>query len=583
MVSREVAIKFENFSAWHHADQPPVLRNLNLEIYRNEIVLILGATGAGKSSLGLCLNGIIPHMQGKTEGSLRVNGIEVAEAKVAQLATHVGLLFQDIESQICNLYVKDEICFGPENLALDKPVIQQRLNDSLKRLELEHLQDKFVFGLSGGQKQKVALASVLSMEPDIIFMDEPTANLDPKASTEVFKFIKQLARDKTIIIVEHKVEYLASLANRIIVIHQGEAVFDGPPREIFEKHGKEIMNDMGIWIPQTTEIALGLREKGLQIDPLPLTTWEASEAFAALEFDGPEVIPSRRTPMGSEPLEAVIQVQNLTYRYDDGTPALNGVSLTINRGEVLAIVGPNGSGKTTLVKHFVGLLKPQEGQVIVNGLDTRTASTRQLTETVGFVFQHPEHQFVKDSVEEEIAFSLQVHGVPKEEIALRLPDTLERFGLKHLVKRHPFSLSGGEKRRLSVATMLIVRPRILILDEPTYAQDRANTQRLMQALFTNLTGTDQLVPPTIVLVTHDMRLVAEYATRVVALRAGQVYYDGPVDGLFSNHELSSAVNLEDPPVADLCRRLRAAGRDIPKEIISVSDFISSALVNPVAS
>lgn len=574
LVRPDPIIRFEHFSCGY-VRSAPILRAIDLEISPGEFVLLVGRSGSGTSTLGLCLNGIIPFVQGWTEGSLSVAGINVADSRVAELATHVGVIFQDVDGQLTNLYARDEVMFGPENLRLPPAEVERRAWGALGFVGAADCAERFVFELSGGQKQKVVIAAVLAMEPEILFLDEPTANLDPRSSSEIFRFLSQLKRQgKTIIITEYKMDELVSLADRMIVLADGGVVRDGSPREVIGRHGQELQDRWGLWIPQAAELELMLRQqKGLHAEPFPVHSAEAVRLYRGYRFDK-LLEPSSGSSSVTEG-DALIRVDDVTYRYSDGTTALADVSIEVRAGEILAIVGPNGSGKTTLSKHFVGLLKPTRGKVVVFGKDTSSTSTRELTRRVGYVFQYPEHQFVKDSVEGEVRFSLQALGVEESEIAPRAQDVLAIFGLEGLEKRHPYSLSSGEKRRLSVATMVIMRPRVLLMDEPTFAQDRRNTERMMKAVLTATAADAENLRSTIVLITHDMKLVADYATRVVAMHEGRVVFDGPPRRLFADRDLLVKVNLEEPALFQIVRELREAGSPVPSHIASATEFVAA--------
>ncbi|MFL5807685.1 MAG: ABC transporter ATP-binding protein [Roseiflexaceae bacterium] len=574
----EPIIHFTDFSCGYDPEGPPILRHIDLAIRPGEFVLLVGQSGSGASTLGMCLNGIIPFVQGWTEGALTVGGIDVLGSRVAELATRVGIVFQDVDGQLTNLYVRDEVMFGPENLMLPVEDVVRRAQEALDFVGAAAYQDRFVFELSGGQKQKVVIAAVLAMEPDILFFDEPTANLDPSSSSDVFRFLARLkAAGRTIIIAEYKMDELTSLADRMIVLGDGQVVFDGAPRDLLRRHGSELQDRWGLWIPQAAELELLLRQrKGLYAEPFPIHAEEAIAAYSRYQF-ATQAQPAVPGTAGAPRHEALIRAEHVTYRYSDGTQALSDVSVEVRAGEILAIVGPNGSGKTTLSKHFVGLLKPAAGSVSVFGKPTATTSTRELTRSIGYVFQYPEHQFVKDRVEDEIAFSLQILGCDPAEIRARVQEVLAIFGLEGMEQRHPYSLSGGEKRRLSVATMVIIRPPILLLDEPTFGQDRRNTEKMMDAVFAATAAGDQNHRSSIVLVTHDMKLVARYATRVIAMHQGRVAFDGPPSALFEDRELLTKVNLEDPALYQIIRSLRERGQPLPQLIESPSQFVDAVV------
>ncbi len=566
--AREVVVRFERFTCRPAAGLPPILEDLDLEIYRGECVFVLGASGAGKTALGLSLNGVIPRIFGESSGSVSILGRPTAGRSVAELATSVGIVFQDVESQLCTLRVRDEIAFGPENLRLPREEVLSRVRSALAFVGLERLASRSVFELSGGEKQKLALAALLAMEPEILFLDEPAANLDPRSTSEVATLLRRLKREKTLFVFENKVDEFLPEADRLLVFDHGRLVLDGPPRAVLAVHGKRLMEQYGVWIPAATELALALLPESARTpDRIPLTVEEAVDAlepFAALATE--IAVSSPEPPAAARRL--VAEVSDVSYRYGGAAPALDHVSLTVDEGEWLGLLGPNGSGKTTLSKHLVGLLRPQSGTVKVLGYDTKETPLRVLAGRVRYVFQNPEHQFVQDTVADELRFSLRWADVPVAEQDDELHAALERFGLVGLEKRHPYSLSAGEKRRLSVATMLVSRPRVLILDEPTFGLDRRNTEQVMAALRDAAAALraqgDDL---TVLLVTHDMRLVADHATSVAVMAQGKLRYRGSVPALFADDEVVADANLDQPRIHRIDKLLRLRGRALSQEQI----------------
>jgi len=378
------------------------------------------------------------------------------------------------------------------------------------------------------------------------------------------------------------------LADRLIVLDQGRVRFDGVPRDVISEHGLELLVDLGVWLPQAAELETLIRQAtGRCAEVVPLTPAEARRAYAGRTFVDPGLRPGAEVPAqpgvsGPPLLEATL----LGHAYPDGTEAIRGIDLAIGDGEIVAICGANGSGKTTLVKHFVGLLKPTTGAVSVFGKSTLDLSVGEIARHVGFVFQDPEHQFVKDTVADEIRFSLRVGGIPDADQEAMVSDLLGLLHLAGLERRHPFSLSGGEKRRLSVATAVATRPEVLILDEPTYAQDRRTTIEMMRSILALVGGDEDEADGTpsatsrqgrtsaIVLVTHDMRLVSDYATRTVVIDSGRVAFDGTPAALFAQPDLVERTRLEVPPIIELARGLREDGRlDFP--IRSLAELLAA--------
>jgi energy-coupling factor transport system ATP-binding protein len=557
------AIHFQGFSCRYGPALPLVLEDVDLRIEPGECVFVLGAGGAGKTTLGLAIAGVIPHVRGRTRGSVSIFGQPTTRSTLPQLAQRVGIVFQDVESQLCMLRVRDEVAFGPENFQVERQEILRRVDEALDFVGLGGMHDRAVFELSGGEKQKVALAAVLAGRPDILFLDEPAANLDPRSTAEIVDIVRRLKARHTIIVFENKVDDFLPEADRLVVLHKGHVVLDGSPRTILAEHGQRLMDEFGVWIPQPSALALQLAPT---VRPFPLTVEEAAPVLAP-------VLPPRAsdanhrlaTPPSHADAAPVAEVSGISYRYDpQRAPALEDISLRIGEGEWLALVGPNGSGKTTLAKHLIGLLKPQTGSVAILGQDTRAASIRELARLVGYVFQNPEHQFVADTVEDELFFSLRAAGAAEDMLADRVRESIAHFDLAGLERRHPYSLSGGEKRRLSVATMLITRPRLLILDEPTYGLDRRSTQQVMRAVEAAATSRADGRATTLVMVTHDMRLVADYASSAAVMSGGHLVYRGSVDGLFDDEDLLARCSLDVPPFARLDHLLGPTGKMLPR-------------------
>lgn len=557
------------------------MSDLNLEIAEGQLVLLCGPTGCGKSTLALALNGLVPATTGGClSGEIEVCGVDPTKTPTPHMATEVGLVFQDPEGQLCTLFLEDEIAFGPENLRLPPEELAQRVNEMLEMTGLQGRRTDSVFELSGGQKQKVNMASVLAMRPRLLVMDMPTANLDPVGSAEVFDLIRRLvsAGGITCVVIENRLDDLAPLADRVVVMDtSGRIAYDGTPREVF-RHGRDIVQRLGVEIPQVTELALALRETVVELsdsDTLPLTIDEAVEQLEAL-FKSGKLTVRGGVPKSQPPRSAtntpVVTADNVSFAYRKEHQVLKGVSFAMQSGELLAIVGNNGSGKTTLAKQLVGLLRPSEGEIRVCGLDVRRARLEDISAKAAYVFQYPEHQFVAQgrTVYDEIAFNLRMAGLSEAEVNKRVASLIERFCLLGKERTSPYELSGGEMRTLSVACMLSTSPELLILDEPTYGQDRQRITALMERLADlRATGTS------VIMITHDMRLVAEYATSVLLLNEGRALFHGPPEQLFAQPDLLRQAALKEPPVCAVARQLRERGIPLSDGIITVSTFLAA--------
>jgi len=525
-------IQLSHFSFWAPGTDVQLLHDLDLEIEPGEFVIVLGPSGSGKSTLALCITGIYPNvLGGRTEGTARAAGHDVSQTPVPQLATHVGLIFQDPDSQFCNLFVDEEVAFGPENLLLPRDEVLARSEVTLQQVGLEGFQRRLINELSGGEKQRVAIASVLAMGPDVLILDQPTANLDPVGKNEIYDLLYRLNHEqgKTIILIEHQVDQLIRYATRLLLMDGGRIVANGPPRQVLSSWARRMQEEMGLWLPEVAQLALLAEDYGYPMEPFPLDAEEAAAAWAGLPLSRRETLsptPATTPQLAPVPL---LETDHISFCYPGGFEALCDVSLSVEPGDVVGVMGENGSGKTTLALHFTGLLRPTSGRVLLAGQDIASRSVKSLAGDVGYVFQYPEHQFVTDSVVDEVGYTPRLEGKEGTELTQLVQRALAQVGLEGLDDRHPYTLSMGEKRRLSIATMLGRRPKMLILDEPTAGLDYGNTERMMSLLLAlREQGT------TIMLVTHTTYLVARYASKVLVLEKGELVFDGTPGDLFVN-------------------------------------------------
>ena len=525
-----------------HADAAhPSPGDVTFDIAPGEVVLLLGPSGSGKSTLTLASNGLIPHALPATmTGTVEAGGIDTASAQTATLSTHVAMVFQDPDAQIVTGTVYDEVAFGPENLLLSLEEVRARTEHSLRRVGLWERRDENPDRLSGGGRQRLAIACALAMGSPLIVLDEPTANLDPQGIDDVYAALVDVVAtgDRAILLVEHNLDAAMGFVTRTIVLDRtGTVVFDGPAAEIIRTHAEELVA-MGVWLPAATLAALRLRAEGVPLTPLPLTADELAVALDA--HPGAADLARAVTPRASATSTPVIRARGLTVARHR-TEILHGVDLDVEQGSLTAIVGANGAGKTTLIQALAGVVPPPRRQVDVDGLDPATASPRELAARIGFVFQNPEHQFIAHTVFDELAHGLRLRHVPDAEVTARVEEMLGRFGLGHKAEVHPFLLSGGEKRRLSVGTALITRPQVLALDEPTFGQDRARASELLDLLRgLRDEGT------TIMIVTHDLQLVAEHTTHTVILADGRVHAAGRTAELFQHERVFTDAGLRLP-------------------------------------
>jgi energy-coupling factor transport system ATP-binding protein len=539
----------------------PALRGASFEAPQGQFIALLGRVGAGKSTLCMALNGLVPQATGGVfRGDVIVDGLNTKRHSVAELAAHTGLVFQDPESQIIHTRVEDEVAFGPENLGIPPQEIAQRIAWALDATGLSEHRDRPPLLLSGGEKQRVAIAALLAMRPGVLVLDEPTASLDPAGKAAVFKVLYRLAREHgmTVIMATQELDRAFRYADRILVLHEGVIALDGAPASILSQPEK--LDAWGIGLPEMAELAQRLtaatgrshrfRTPGSAYVRL---RGQAGARPPAAQLDPPQ-------PAG----KPLVQIEGLWYAYE-GRPALQGVGLTLHRGDFVALMGRNGSGKTTLARHINGLLKPASGAVRVNGEDTRKKRVAELARQVGYVFQNPDHQIFAPTVHQEVAFGLHAQGLAEAEVAPRVADALARFGLADAAGLPPASLGFGQRRLVALASVLATQPALLILDEPTDGLDARSQHELMDEVvrFNREGGA-------VLLITHDVRLAAEYAPRAVVLAAGRVLFDGTSRQLFWRADMLAQAGLRPPQVKRLAERLGLAGADVltPAEFVA---------------
>lgn len=531
----------------------------SFEVARGEVVLLLGPSGAGKSTLALALNGLIPHAVPATvSGSVLVDGLDTATTPVSTLSTHVGMVFQDPDAQLVTGTLLDEVAFGPENLRMPAAEVLTRAEDALRRVGLWDRRDENPDRLSGGGRQRLAIACALAMGSPLLVLDEPTANLDPAGTEEVYAALAELiaAGDRAVVLIEHDLDAVVRITDRVVVLdHDGRTIADGSPDDVLRGRADEL-HAMGVWLPVATLAALRLRDAGWMLDPLPLdpdelrTALESASAPASLapastrpaSVAPASVRPALRTRPPGLSDDPLIRVRGLRTRRGR-TEILHGIDLDVQAGEFVAIVGANGAGKTTLLQSIAGVVRVPRGQVTVGGSDVAAADLRALSRRIGFVFQNPEHQLIAATVFDELAHGLRLQRLPESEVRSRALEVLRRFGLEDKADVHPFLLSGGQKRRLSVGTALVAGAPALALDEPTFGQDRARADELLGLLQgLNRDGT------TVLVVTHDMQLVTEYADRTIVVADGRVVADAATADILADDALLRSAGLRQPPL-----------------------------------
>lgn len=532
MVGHGLPLRIDRLSFRYRNRPQPALEDVSLQAEAGQVLLVAGASGCGKSTLIRCINGLIPRSyKGELRGQVYLYGRSTQGMTLPQISQIVGTLLQDPEKQILGSRVENEVAFGLENLGQPREEILARVDEALRYLGLEHLRRRETFYLSGGEKQKVALAGVLAMRPSILVLDEPLANLDPASAAEALRLIRRLADEgKTVIIVEHRVE-------DVLKIQPEKALFleDGRVRYVGDVEGfLQAIDYHQAKLPAPLIMAQARR------------AWAPAQAWPDPRHDG------RRG-------EVLVRFENVSFAYDDGEPVLRDVSLDIHAGDVIALLGPNGAGKTTLVKQAIGLLKPSRGRVLVDGKDTREMTVAQAARHIGYVFQSPSHMLFAPTVRQELAFGPKNLGYDAETIAAGVREAIHLLNLTGLEDYSPLALSFGQQKRVSIAAILAMRSPILVMDEPTAGQDYQNYMTFMAAI-------SEMPFSAILFITHDLDLAISYANRVVLMHAGQIVADGSPEQVLSQPELLSRCRLLPTSLLEVnLALLPRTGRFMPAE------------------
>jgi energy-coupling factor transport system ATP-binding protein len=543
----EYDIEFQDVSFRYAGAQTDALQHIHLTIRPGEIVLVTGPAGSGKTTLCSCINGLVPHYhEGELTGQVIVRSYDTRRARIGGLASLVGMVFQDPDSQLVTSSVVDEVAFGPENLGVPRAEINQRVAEALARTRLTGFEDREPHNLSGGEQQACAIAATYSMHPEIYVMDEPLANLDPAGRVQVLQVLIDVAkqRQKTLILVEHSLEEVLPLVDRAIVMDGGKIVRDGTVDEVLAA------GDIPHVFTRPAMVRLAetfsLDRKTFSAEKF-YTDLNARASLGMIEAaNGP-------APVARAAGLPLIEFQNVHFAYK-GQPALRGVDLTIYKGELVALLGRNGSGKTTLARHIIGLLQPSQGKVIVGGRDVSVTPTHELTQQIGFCFQNPNHQIVSFKVRDEMTFGLKAHNIDPVEFEERIRRALKLVDLEDVLDAEIFDLGKGQKQRLALASVLTLNPDILVIDEPTTGQDPQMTREIFDIIkHLNDLGT------TVLMITHRVDYAAAYAHRAIVMSRGEVAFDGPVLELIANADLMQANALELPDITKLALQLRKHG------------------------
>lgn len=548
------------------------LRNLNLEVAEGDFLAIMGANGCGKSTLCKAMNGLIPQfIVGDMTGSLKVAGLEASETPIGELAQHVGYVYQDFENQLVRPTVLDEASFASLNYA--QPDYLER---GLAALELCGLADKaqdYVWALSGGQKHLLALAGALALEPEVIILDEPIAQLDPYHARKTYEVLRELneKHGKTIIVIEHHTDFIAEYCKHAVLMANGAVSWVLPAREALRQLDDLAASD--IFPPQIATAARELKDVGVLATDvlLPTTVDEGVQAFAGLGFTSQPRV--QRPRSAGEPAVEFDDV-HVAYRAVKGEPhtVFDGLDLTIRAGEKVALVGSNGAGKTTLMKLMCGLIKPASGEVRLAGQATRALSPEDISGIISLVYQNPEQMFIKDSVRADVEFAMRARDV--EGWQERAQQLIDRFRLTDLADRDGRLMSGGQMRRASLAIGIALDPPVLLLDEPTANLDIATRREIVRTI-ADLRG----ITDTVVIATHDMQLVCQFADRMIVLNQGEVIGDGTPEEIFANQAVVEASGICPPEIYAMGAALdpRAACFETEEFLMSFDGYRALAL------
>ena len=505
-------ITFHHVSYTYPHRTEPALADVSLMIQPGEFVLVSGESGSGKSTLLRAINGLVPHFTGgRITGQVVVNGLDTVKVGPQRLSRHVGFVWQNPEAQAVLDRVEPEIAFGMENAAIPRPEMLTRMAEVLAWLELTPLRDRPLKTLSGGERQRVAIASALALRPHILVLDEPTSQLDPTSAQEVLDALTRLRGQLglTVILAEHRLERVLGQVDRLLVLDRGRVTQDGSPQDVLPHLAH---------VPPV--VVLGQK---LGWQPLPLTVAEAKGRVATLTLAHPWAGRESQRP------QPCLTISELAYHYDD-KPALQGVSLRVGAGELVAVMGGNGSGKTTLLKNVVGLLRPQSGTILLDGSSLVGQPVAEICRQVAYLSQNPDDLLFAETVADELAQTLKNHALHNQSAPALITHFLDQLGLSPVAHHYPRDLSVGQRQRVALGAVVVTRPRLLLLDEPTRGLDYQTKQNLM-ALWR-----DWLVQGMgILLVTHDVELVAQMAHHVILLKNGRILAEGHPRDVLPHH------------------------------------------------
>lgn len=577
-MSAIIEMECVSFSYGTAADGAYALKDIDLSVEEGTFVGLIGPSGAGKSTLASAITGAIPHhYRGRLFGSTLVAGLDTCEASLTDIAKVAGSVLQDIDAQMVASVVEDELLFGLENFGIDHREIEGRIASALDAVGIADLRHREIATLSGGQKQKVAIAAILAMTPRVIVMDEPTSALDPASARDVFEVLRRAKEltGMTVILIEQTVALLAEYCDRVVVIDQGRIALDGTPTDVFS-HG-ENLRAIGVDTPRTVRISNSLAEAGLAPNDSPALTLDGAESLVAgilapgLSESSPIAPcalgdrPDARNTVDERPI--IVDVAGAAYSYGTGQAGIEGIDLTVRAGEILAVVGQNGAGKTTFTKLLNGLIKPSAGVVRIAGLDTRTTPVSALASHAATLFQNPDRQLCRNTVVEEISFGLELQGAPADAARERALHVAATFGLPE--NASPFNLSRGQRQMVALASVVALEPELIILDEPTSGLDYRECMTVMETVRQRA-----IDGAAVVMVCHDMEVVSDFADTLAVMTEGRLIEVGPSREVFANDALLAHARIAAPCVPALGKRLAARFHPSFAHITEVADLVA---------
>lgn len=536
---------------------------IDLRIERGEFVIVTGPSGSGKTTLCYCLAGVIPKsVRGQFSGKVKLLGEDISELTLPEISSRLGLVMQSPENQLFNITVREDLAFGPQNYCLPLDEVSRRVDFAANFTGTTHLLDRFSHQLSGGESQRVVLASILALEPELYVFDQPAAELDPAGRRKIYENIYHLNKDvgKTVVLVEDRLADVISYADRILLVEEGGITYDLPPRRFFSMPDLE---DHGIRLPDSVSLYRALKAEGVEMDLLPLNVEEVVDQLKRVKLaDPPSDAQPSSGPTGDDPVagpngdaDPAVEFEAVTYRYPIGVEAIKDIDLTIREGQFVAIVGQNGAGKSTLAKHIVGLLRPTRGTVRVQGEDIHEKPVHEISRRVGFLFQDPDYQTFNNSCLDEVAYGLKLRGLPKAEVRRRAMESLEKLDLAAFWDDHPYTLGRGQRQRLAVATVHALQPSLLVVDEPSTGLDYRETMGMFRLL-------EEYVQEgrTVVIITHDVDMAARFAEQVIVMAGGEIVLDLPASDMPMHLDRLQALSLALPDSSWIARDLNLSDR-----------------------